>query len=116
MIAYLSTTTIIIFAETTVNFDLVFSRHTTSDFVRLQGVHDLDQFTFVSWLRSRDLDNYGTLLSYATRGNGISDDELLENEITIYDYGYLTVSVLCTLYTVQFIVYTVQCTVSILIL
>ncbi|XP_054755195.2 sushi, von Willebrand factor type A, EGF and pentraxin domain-containing protein 1-like isoform X1 [Lytechinus pictus] len=68
------------------DYDLSFPAARTADRVALEGVlPDLYEFTLAFWMKTSDQDNFGTPISYATRGpNGASD---VDNTITLLDYN-----------------------------
>ena len=72
------------------DFDLVFPRSSIDSFVLLRRpVTNLYELTVVLWVRSWDVYNYGTILSYAVEDSWMSEDK--SNILTLYDCASLQV-------------------------
>ena len=72
------------------DFDLVFHRASTTDYVLLRTMPTLHALSVCLWLRTNDSTNYGTILSYAAESNWLTASDV--NVFTLYDYGRLRVS------------------------
>ena len=72
------------------DFDLVFHRASTTDYVLLRTMPTLHALSVCLWLRTNDFTNYGTILSYAAESNWLTASDV--NVFTLYDYGRLRVS------------------------
>ena len=72
------------------DFDLVFHRASTTDYVLLRTMPTLHALSVCLWLRTNDFANYGTILSYAAESNWLTASDV--NVFTLYDYGRLRVS------------------------
>ncbi|XP_011674027.2 sushi, von Willebrand factor type A, EGF and pentraxin domain-containing protein 1 [Strongylocentrotus purpuratus] len=68
------------------NYDLSFPTARTADRVGLEGVlPDLYEFTLAFWMKTSDKTNFGTPISYATRGSDGASD--MDNTLTLQDYN-----------------------------
>ncbi|KAI0227208.1 hypothetical protein LSAT2_022348 [Lamellibrachia satsuma] len=73
------------------DFDLVFHRASTTDYVLLRTIPTLHALSVCLWLRTNDFTNYGTILSYAAESNWLTTSDV--NVFTLYDYGGLRMSI-----------------------
>jgi len=80
--------------ETQTHFDVLFRRRSVTDYIvvalRRPSVV-IQSLTACLWLRTDDLDNYGTVWSYAVHTNWLSADAA-SNAFTAYDYASLKVN------------------------
>lgn len=70
-------------SELTSDFDIGFQNREAPTFSSVEGKYDLNQFTVALWMRTSDLRNKGTPLSYANEVNGKVDD----NALVLTDYS-----------------------------
>ena len=71
------------FLELGSDFDIGFQNREAPTFSAIEGKYDLSQLTVAFWMRTSDLNNKGTPLSYANTHNGKIDD----NAFVLTDYS-----------------------------
>ena len=66
------------------DFDFSFQSRVSTSFSSVHGRKDLHHFTIAFWMRTSDLENDGTPISYATQRNGVTLDD---NALVLNDYS-----------------------------
>ena len=78
--------------ELSSDFDLNFPSAVISDKAQLSGIlPDLYEFTLAFWMKTSDISNSGTPISYAVRG--LDGEEDMDNALTLQDYNNFVLSV-----------------------
>ena len=86
----MSTTGVCLLPVVSADFDLIFSRASTMDFVLMRNIPRLEAISVCLWMRTSDVSHYGTIMSYAADSNWLSADD--SNVFVLHDYGSLEVS------------------------
>lgn len=76
-------------AEQSSNFDLSFPTYEIQTFSKTTFHQDLHAFTLAFWMRTRDMDNAGTPVSYSVKRGSYVE----ENGIVLKDYGNFAIQI-----------------------